>query len=140
MASKPSTRPIRGPKNATNCANENSAPVDVNNIRKTSDGFGMPSSSLRSPLAVLNVMMTLIMRITVRSSVNRTLLIVPTAPEVAGDLTADEQRRVEIFRRASASVVHIATSRCGRASSPSTCCRSSRAPGVGSSGTRTAIS
>ena len=29
-------------------------------------------------------------------------------PKVAGDLTADEQRRVEIFRRASASVVHIA--------------------------------
>jgi len=33
---------------------------------------------------------------------------VPATPEVAGDLTADEQRRVEIFRRASASVVHIA--------------------------------
>jgi S1-C subfamily serine protease len=29
-------------------------------------------------------------------------------PEVAGDLTADERRTVEIFRRASASVVHIA--------------------------------
>jgi hypothetical protein len=33
---------------------------------------------------------------------------VPATPEVAGDLTADQQRRVEIFRRASASVVHIA--------------------------------
>lgn len=33
---------------------------------------------------------------------------VPATPEVAGDLTADEQRRVEFFRRASASVVHIA--------------------------------
>ena len=29
-------------------------------------------------------------------------------PEIAGDLTADERRRVEIFRQASASVVHIA--------------------------------
>jgi S1-C subfamily serine protease len=29
-------------------------------------------------------------------------------PEVSGDLTADERRIVEVFRRASASVVHIA--------------------------------
>jgi excisionase family DNA binding protein len=33
---------------------------------------------------------------------------VPATPEVAGDLTTGEQRRVEIVRRASASVVHIA--------------------------------
>ena len=32
----------------------------------------------------------------------------PATPEIAGDLTADEQRRVDIFRRASVSVVHIA--------------------------------
>jgi hypothetical protein len=32
----------------------------------------------------------------------------PATPEIIGDLTADERRIVEVFRRASASVVHIA--------------------------------
>src|SRR5205823_14613406 len=43
----------------------------------------------------------------------------------------DEQRRVEIFRRASARSCTSPTLLCGRTSSPSTCSRSSRAPGSG---------
>jgi len=74
IASNPSTRPIRGPKKATNWTSEKSVPVEVNSIRKTRAGLVRPSSSFRRPAPVMNAMMRLIMRITVRSSVKRTLL------------------------------------------------------------------
>ena len=74
IASKPRTSPSNGPKNATNCAKEKNGPVEVNSMRNTSEGLARPSSSVRSRLPVMAVMMRPTIRMTVRSSVNRALL------------------------------------------------------------------
>jgi len=60
-------------------------------------------------------------------------------PEIAGDLTADERRRVEIFRQASASVVHIANIAMRQDLSSFDVLQIQQAPGAGSSRTRLAM-